>query len=308
MLTTLLLTVLLYAPTPEAEPPAKKELFAQEKWYQDQKGKEEEFVGVLRREDRGGKVGFGRFNPYRLLTTVEKNVREEREVSGQKVVVVVPVQEQILREVYVGGKPDLLAPYVGKKIKLIGKAVDMEVEGRQHKEIWPARLEVVAADKKEGRAEGGKEMKVLATGRWTYASADPEGPKNPQQHVIRNAEELAKVSGQKDADKVKEQLTKLLKVDDIDWKKQMLVVVTAGVKPTGGFSVEIQGAQVRDKAATVAWKLSTPKGIVTQAFTHPGQVALVARHEGKVTFMQTAEKRNIKADPRESPARPAPDR
>jgi hypothetical protein len=109
----------------EKELPAKKDLFAQEAWYKDQKGKEEEFVGVLERAAKPGDgvVGFGRMNPYRL-------------VMGES-------DKKSVREVYVGSKPDLLAPYVGKKIKLIGKAVDIEVEGRDHREIWPARLEVL---------------------------------------------------------------------------------------------------------------------------------------------------------------------
>ena len=133
MLTNLLLAALAAGPVaaePAKEPPAKLELFAREDWYTGQKGKEEEFVGVLMFKDRGkGVVGFGRFNPYTLVMADGAKTTE--------------------REVYVGGKPDLLKPYVGKKLKLTGKAVDMEVEGRDHHEIWPARLEVVPAEKQE---------------------------------------------------------------------------------------------------------------------------------------------------------------
>jgi hypothetical protein len=127
MLSVMLLSLTVaVAEQPVKEPPAKLELFAAEDWYRGQKGKEEEFVGVLERVKEGG-VGFGRFNPYRL--------RMEKEV----------------REVYVGGKTEVLAPYVGKKVKLIGKAVDMEVEGQKHREIWPARLEV-SAQQEQGAA------------------------------------------------------------------------------------------------------------------------------------------------------------
>ena len=50
------------------EPPAKKELFAQEDWYKGQKGEERAFVGVVERGGRPeGVVGFGRNNPYRLV-------------------------------------------------------------------------------------------------------------------------------------------------------------------------------------------------------------------------------------------------
>jgi hypothetical protein len=100
------------------EPPAKKDLFSKEDWYTGQEGKEQEFVGVLKKIDRKGGVGFGRDNPYYLE------------------------MEKGKREVYMGAKPELLAAYVGKKITLTGKAVDMELEGKQYHEIWPARVEL----------------------------------------------------------------------------------------------------------------------------------------------------------------------
>jgi len=99
--------------------PAEKELFAKESWYKDRPEKEQDFAGVLKRVQRKGDFGFARFNPFRL---------EMKEGS---------------REVHVGGQPDVLLPYVGQRLKLIGKAVDMEVEGNQHHEIWPARLVVL---------------------------------------------------------------------------------------------------------------------------------------------------------------------
>src|SRR5215218_7370668 len=95
------------------DPPAKKELFAAEDWYKSQEGKEQEFVGVLEKSKTAGRIGFGRMNPYRL------------------------VMKNDVREVYIGGKPQILADYVGKTIKLIGKPVEIGVEGKQHREIWP---------------------------------------------------------------------------------------------------------------------------------------------------------------------------
>jgi hypothetical protein len=103
---------------------AKKELFADQDWYKDQKGKEASFTGkLIYKPQPKGTVGFGRYNDFRLEMTVK----------GKKEV----------REVYVGGKPDLLKAYDGKKVKLTGKAVKMEVEGKIHNEIWPARVELV---------------------------------------------------------------------------------------------------------------------------------------------------------------------
>ena len=136
MLTSLLLTLALGGAAaadkaddaPKKEPPAKKELFADQEWYKTQKGKEETFVGTLEKVKGGGGVGFGRFNPYRL------------KMKGDT------------REVYVGAKPELLKEYVGKTVKLVGKPVDMDLEGKKYFEIWPARVELVP-DKKEEKKE-----------------------------------------------------------------------------------------------------------------------------------------------------------
>ncbi len=309
----LLATLLTGFPAAAAdEPPAKLELFAKEGWYKSQEGKEQDFVGILHKiERKKGVIGFGRFNPYYLVM----------EAAGKK----------SQREVYIGGKPAILAPYVGKKIKLSGKPVDLEVEGRNHREIWPARLVVLAPPKKNGdgpksiiiqleeklpvqgdpalaQEKGQKELKIIAKAFWRYASPSPDGPKKGLQLVLRSAAELVAATPFSRLDAPQQvvekmataELAKALKVDTIDWKTRMLVVVTAGVKPTGGYSVDILSVKVADKTATVTWKLNTPKGFVTQAFTHPGQVALVERFDGEVKFVAGPAgppKRKEKLDP-----------
>ena len=104
------------------DPPAKREVLARDGIYKDQPGKEQEFVGVLERVKDPGGFGFQRFNPYRLKMTG-------------------PGKKEETREVHVGPHKEALAPYVGKRVKLVGKAIDMEVEGKKHREIWPARVE-----------------------------------------------------------------------------------------------------------------------------------------------------------------------
>jgi hypothetical protein len=110
----------------QADPPAKKDLFAKEAFYKDRKEKEQDFTGTLRYKPSTG-IGIGRYNPFTL----------EMEVKGKKEV----------REVYVGGKDNLLKAYAGKKVKITGKPVEIEVIGKVHREVWPARIELVA-DKK----------------------------------------------------------------------------------------------------------------------------------------------------------------
>ncbi len=378
--TVLLLAAPPAVPADKDAPPAKAELFGGEGWYKNQKGEEREFVGVLSKapEPTGAAVGIGRFNPYRLTMK-----------SDGKTVV---------REVYAGGHPEVLAPYVGKKVKLIGKAVDTAVEGRVYAEIWPARLEVIETpappglppdvpktldllrankvymadptpekdyvgvlQKKKGVDAVGyrllidlpesidredihlfndndyarlnpynglrvkitgkhltgivrgkptdyilpgrleveppagekpavKELKVLARTDWNMATGMA-----PTALVVRNPEQLALAHGEPpdkaSLDSVQETdatlIDRMFKVEQIDWKTQMIVVVTAGAEPTTGYSVGITGLDLQDEVLTVHWSLTAPKpgDFVKTVATNPGQAVLTERFDGKVVFV-----------------------
>lgn len=86
--------------------------------------------------------------------------------------------------------------------------------------------------------------------------------------------------------KITEVLASVLKVHAIDLKKQMVIVIYAGEKPTGGYSVELQSLEVKDKKLIVRSKLNAPgpDDIVTQAFTYPELLLLVDRFDGEVVF------------------------
>ncbi len=260
-------TGLFCAEPPEISSPKKKELFAGEKWYKSQPGKEEPFVGVLKHVQRAGQFGFGRFNPYRLV--IKK--------AGKKI---------DIREVYIGGKQKLLAPYVGKKVRLTGKAVNLKVEGQFHREIWPAYLEVLSTEEdKKGQAS--QKVKILAKAPWPFVSTNPRGSRVGKQFVIRSEEQLNKAvpqQRQEQANKLLKLLSKKMDDQAFDWNKHMLVVVTAGVRPTGGYRIDITSAAIEDKTLTLTWKVTPPKGFVTQAFTHPALVGVVNRFEGPVQF------------------------
>jgi hypothetical protein len=103
--------------------------------------------------------------------------------------------------------------------------------------------------------------------------------------VIQSAEQLGKLQNT-EADKASAALAKQFKVDSIDWKKQMVIVVAGGTKPTGGYSVEVKSLEVKDGKLIVNWKLNSPApgSIVTQAFTNPALTILVDRFEGDVVF------------------------
>ncbi len=103
--------------------------------------------------------------------------------------------------------------------------------------------------------------------------------------VVKSAEQLGKLQNM-DADKASASLAKMLKVDAIDWKKQMVIVISGGTQRTGGYSVETKSLEVKDGKLIVHWKLNTPAkdAIVIQVITNPAQTILVDRFEGDVTF------------------------
>ena len=136
--------------------------------------------------------------------------------------------------------------------------------------------------------------KIVARSRGPHARADVKAAgKDKTQLVIRSAAELvAAVPMYKDRDALPAavemaataDLAKELAVKDIDWTKQMVVVVSDGSKSSGGYRVEVTGLEIKDKTMTVKWKLHSPKGIATRAFTHPSEVVFVPKFAGKVVF------------------------
>lgn len=244
---------------PKKVVPMKIELFAAEDWYKSQAGEEKTFDGVLRYKPRpAGVVGFNRFHAFRL----------ELKAGGQAV-----------REVYAAGKEELLKPYADRRVRLTGKAVDMEVEGKFHAEIWPARLELLPD------APPGQPVKLLGKAAW-LASTEPGTP--GRWAAIRSREEFAAaIKPETEVNAALARVAKMLKVDGIDWSKHMLVVVAAGAKPTGGYKVDIVQVTRADGVLTVHWKLHAPKpgDIVTMAFTHPAQVVLIEQVPDQVVFV-----------------------
>ena len=101
------------------------------------------------------------------------------------------------------------------------------------------------------------------------------------QLVIRSAAQLdaALRKAESPADLARE-----LKVKEIDWTKQMLVVVSGGTQRKGGYRVEVTGVEVKDGTMTVRWKITPPKGLATNALTHPAEVVLLPQTTGKVVF------------------------
>ncbi len=141
--------------------------------------------------------------------------------------------------------------------------------------------------------EEGKEVKVLARGPWPHVPVYQQTalPRKQQQWALRSAEELIALAGPHAAEVV----ARALKVERVDFKKQMLLVVADGTQPLVGFSgggppsapnrVEIVRIEARDKGLIVTWRRA-PRAKEGPVLTHPLAVALVPRSKGEVRFEQ----------------------
>lgn len=135
-----------------------------------------------------------------------------------------------------------------------------------------------------------KDLRIAAKTAWYYGALDRGTP--PRQVVLRTQEELLSQIGYRtvtpEALKASNEIARLLGVAEIDWKKNMVLVVTGGVKPTGGYRVDLLWvkAKEKEKKALAKWSLTPPEGAGMPGITNPGIVALVERFEGKIEFVQ----------------------
>ncbi len=157
--------------------------------------------------------------------------------------------------------------------------------------------QIPANDRGEKPAVG-TELKILARASWPYGQATPDAAKKGELAVIRSAAELTNRSPWNQLDAPPQavekmataQVAKLLKVPDVDWKKQMLILVTAGPRSSGGWKVHIDAVKVVGKSVKVEYTITPPAGFATAAFTHPGEVVLVERFDGPVVFAESPKK------------------
>lgn len=105
--------------------------------------------------------------------------------------------------------------------------------------------------------------------------------------AVRNSKELSFLTpSNAPAGEDAAALARVLKVDSIDWKKQMVIVVYGGEQRTGGYSVEVKSLEIKDNKLIVHWKLNSPGpgSIVSQVISHPSLTILVDRFDGEVVF------------------------
>ena len=101
-------------------------------------------------------------------------------------------------------------------------------------------------------------MRTLATG--SYAAVKPE---SPQAVAITSADEYATIWEQT--------LGGNAQRPEVDFGKESVVILLAGSKPSGGYSVEPKSVRIEGDVLVVdaAIKPPPPDAIVTMAFTSP---------------------------------------
>jgi hypothetical protein len=255
-------------------PPDGLTLNAPEKWYRDAKGAETLFEGVVQRTPSTGRIGPPtRFNAFRLTWT---------DGAGRSV----------SRELYAPVKAHLFADYLDQRIRLMGKAVDTDVDGATYQEIWPARLLTDKAVAVLQARDG-----ILARTSW-----QPEGVQRGrlQTLVIRDGADLARlmrISGDEAERAATEALARRLSVPAIDWNKHMVVVVSAGLKAADADRLTITIVAVKEKELVVSYKMEAPSSGAA-GFGFPAETVLVERFAGPARF---EEQKPLKNDNGKSP-------
>jgi hypothetical protein len=181
----------------------------------------------------------------------------------------------------------------------LGAALVERFEGEVQFDQLPTKGSVAVGPKppEAGRARG-QAVKIQARAFWPDGWRE-ESP--PQQWVVRSADDLVDPRIKAPSDVIErlrqEKLTqyaRALGVPAIDFHQQMVVGVSAGVQPTGGYRVEITRVEEdRDgQGGTVVWwRLRTPPPgqRAAQERTHPAEVMLVEHREGPVQFRRLAD-------------------
>ena len=251
MTASLLCLCLLPAAKPEVVT-----LLADDDTYRKAKEREVYFEGVLERNKGTGQIGADRFNLYRL---------------------VLDDSAKTARELYVPGKGAQLATHVGKRVRITGKLIETDIDGKKYVEIWPARLEVGSGTLPAAPGADG----VFARCIWQPGDAMRVGA---QSFVFGDGAKLAKamrLTGESPADSATSQMAKMLHVPALDWKKHMVVSICAGLKSPGGMRLTVTRVAVEEDTLVIRYKLEPPMPS-PGGFGYPAETVLVKRFDGPV--------------------------
>jgi hypothetical protein len=166
-----------------------------------------------------------------------------------------------------------LSPHVGQMVRIVGKNTEQG--------LWPGRLERL-------RQTGGLGPDgVIARSPWQPAAAR-RIQRQVQTHVIRSADQAASLmllNGPASGETAGRLLARELGRPEIDWNRQMVVCVAAGLK-TDVERLTIRRTVVKGQTLTVYYELTGFAGGKSQGFGYPAETVLVPRFDGTIRFAQ----------------------
>jgi len=263
----LLISAVPSAPAPTPSETERLILRAKEDLYRKAKGEEVTLEGILERAPSGSTAPPSRLNLFRLRC------------SG-------PDGRSIVHELHVPGKAHLLSVHVDKRVRVLGKLIETKTDSKVRQELWPAWMEPLTRDLTTAPGADG----VFARCDWQPDEARARGERR---YVFRSGDELAKamrISGTSAGETASGLLAQRLRVPAIDWRKHMLVCVSAGLQTAAVEGLRIVGAAERDGETHIRYSLLPGKGDGF-SFGYPAQAALVLRRDGTVKFDRAPEVR-----------------
>jgi hypothetical protein len=132
--------------------------------------------------------------------------------------------------------------------------------------------------------------RILGQADWPYELPNPAVGRGPFHVVSRSQGEFVGAVGLTRDVKGRYQseymLTKAFNAKAVDFRSQMVLLVSGGVQPTGGYRVEVTAISFDNEGKTmrVHWKLHPPlpDQPVTQRPNEPATIALLKRFDGEV--------------------------
>jgi protease stability complex PrcB-like protein len=140
----------------------------------------------------------------------------------------------------------------------------------------------------DGKDKAAHQPKVLATATWDSTQLAPRAGqiRSATGAVLLSGAPMKKWHDSATMAEATKEWAKRFNLQTIDWSKQMILLVEAGLRKTGGYTVEMTALEVKDRQLIVKWKVNEPKpgSAVIQETTNPAAAVLVELFDGEVIF------------------------
>jgi hypothetical protein len=242
-------------------------VFGRQQWYLSVKGDEETFRGVLKPIPGAGR---GSRSYFTLVMSV-----------GGK---------DNTRDLFVANNNRALAGFANRRVTVVGMAIDLKVGGRMRYEIWPASIRVGGGGPAVvvGPGDIGGDVGVIAQTGWEAPfPAQARIGAGQRQLVARSQAQLNQcVGGAGNAAR----LLQALGLKQIDFRRNMVILFTAGVTPSKGYTCELVGLDPVDINLVVRWAVQEPQPgtLPARIASHPGRVIVIPKMDGVVRFSPPA--------------------